>query len=584
MPRVSYSPVANPYVPDPPILLRLRGSQAQMGAQHGRLLLEVGGYEHMLTFYPRMASAMLSLAIPHAVRGPARRLLQLGLTLGAERLDRTRRREFPDYAARTDALLEAGGLRRSFSRSLAVMDVLQNTVGTVGRYGLLAPTGLSVAAIPACTSLAVWGESSSDASMRHARNFDFPGAGIWDRAPAVVLCEPDEGLRYGFVTTRGADVPGVTAFNEAGLSFTAHTRFHRDVNFDGVTVIDFGHELVRRCRTLAEVRERASKLRTASTWGFLVSSAAEQRALIIETTSEAVRFVEPRPGASHLTNANRYLDPELARGEVTSSHSFAIDSDARYVRADTAVARCGGKLDRGALERLLGDTGDPGAPDPDADDRLAGNCIVSAMTVKSVVFEPEAGRLRLSTGAAPTGLGPWIDVPYAWGGPIECVELAVGPGERTDTVGDRALAMRRYVAATRAHLDGAAPQRVRALLEQTVSASPTEPNYRFLAAMFAVQTNDLSRAAIHLERALEREHGSYRRALALLWHARVLAADGRGREAQEVWRILQQVPDADGVAPLRAAGASESRRPLARVRLLMVVPDIFLVDAALPGA
>jgi hypothetical protein len=572
------------YAPDPPILLRLRGSQAQMGAQHGRLLLEAGGYEHTLSFYPRMASAMLSLAIPHPVRGPARRLLQAGLTLGAERLDRTRRREFPEYAARTDALLEAGGLRRSFARALAVMDVLQNTVGTIGRYGLLAPTGLSVAAIPACTSLAVWGDSSSDASMRHARNFDFPGAGIWDRAPAVVLCEPDDGLRHGFVTTRGADVPGVTAFNEAGLSFTAHTRFHRDVNFDGVSVNDFGHELVRRCRTLAEVRERASKLRTASTWGFLVSSAAEQRALIVETTGDAVRFVEPRPGASHLANANRYLDPGLAQGEVTSSHSFAVDSDARYVRADTAVSRSGGKLDLAALERLLGDTGDPGAPDPHADDRLGGNCIVSAMTVKSVVFEPEAGRLRLSTGAAPTGLGPWIDVPYAWDGPVACVSLAVGQGESaSSSADDRALAMRRYVAATRAHLDGASPQRVRALLEQTVAAAPTEPNYRFLAAMFAVQTNDLSRAATHLERALEREHGSYRRALLLLWHARVLAADGRRHPAEHAWRSLQQLSDADGVASLRAAGASESRRPLSRMRLLTVVPDIFLVDAALPG-
>jgi hypothetical protein len=572
------------YAPSPPILLRLRGSQAQMGAQHGRLLLEVGGYEHMLSFYPRMASAMLSLAIPHPVRGPARRILQAGLTLGAERLDRTRRREFPEYAARTDALLDAGGLGRSFARALGVMDVLQNTVGTVGRYGLLAPTGLSVAAIPACTSLAVWGESSSDASLRHARNFDFPGAGIWDRAPTVVLCEPDDGLRYGFVTTRGADVPGVTAFNEAGLSFTAHTRFHRDVSFDGVSVIDFGHELVRCCRTLAEVRARASKLRTASTWGFLVSSAAEQRALIVETTGKAVRFVEPRRGTSHLANANRYLDPELARGEVTSSHSFALDSDARYARADTAVARAGGKLDRVALEQLLGDTGDPGAPDPHADDRMAGNCIVSAMTVKSVVFEPEAGRLRLSTGAAPTGLGPWIDVPYAWDGPVERVELAVGPSEpSTNEVRDRGLAMRRYVAATRAHLDGASPQRVRTLLEQTVAAAPTEPNFRFLAAMFSVQTNDLARAATHLACALEREHGSYRRALLLLWHARVLAADGRRHEAEQAWRSLQQVPDADGVAPLRAAGATESRRPLARVRLLTVVPDIFLVDAALPG-
>lgn len=552
-----------------------------MGEQHGRLLVEAGGYEQALSFYPRMASAMLSLSIPHRVRGPARRVLQAGLSLGAERLDRTRRRRFPDYAARTDALLRAGGLAPKFGRALAVMDVLQNTVGAFGRLGLLAPTGLQVAAIPACTSLAVWGASSSDGSLRHARNFDFPGAGIWDRGPAVVLCEPDEGLRYGFVTTRGADVPGVTAFNEAGLSLTAHTRFHRDFNFDGVSVIDFGHELIRRCRTLAEVRELAGRMRTASTWGFLVSSASEQRALVIETSGEAVRFVEPRPGAAHLAHANRYLDPELAQGEVTSSVSFALDSDARHCQADGAVERHGGKLDRADLERLLADTGDPFAPDPHAEDRLGGNCIVSAMTVKSVVLEPEAGRLRMSVGPAPTGLGPWIDVPYAWDGPIEHLELSA---PRVEPHADRrTLAMRKYVAATRAHLDGASPWKVRALLEEAVAVVPSEPNYRFLAAIFAIVTDDLAKAAEHFERALGREHGAYRRALLLLWHARVLAASGRRGEAREAWRALERIADAEGVAPLRAAGAVESKRPLARLRLRTVVPDIFLIDAALPG-
>jgi tetratricopeptide (TPR) repeat protein len=321
-------------------------------------------------------------------------------------------------------------------------------------------------------------------------------------------------------------------------------------------------------------------MRTASTWGFLVSSAQEQRAMVIETTGAAVRFVEPRVGASHLAQANRYLDPELKQGEVTSTHSFAIDSDARYARADTAVERHGGKLDRAALERLLGDSADPGAPDCHADDRLAGNCIVSAMAVKSVVFEPEANRLRLSIGAAPTGLGPYIDVPYAWDGPVERLELQADVSHNDSA---RAIAMRRYVVATRAHLDGESPRRVLSLLERTIEAAPSEPNYRFLAAMFALQLGDLDASANHLERALEREHGSYRRALLLLWHARVLAAAGRRHDAEHSWRSLQQVPDADGIALLRSAGLAESRRPLSRRRLSTVVPDIFLVDAALPG-
>ncbi|MCA9685269.1 MAG: hypothetical protein KC457_24025, partial [Myxococcales bacterium] len=251
-----------PYTPEAPVLLRLRGTQAEMGAQLGEQLRALGGYEQVMDFYPRMASAVLSLAVPYRLRAPARRNWQRTLMVGAAALDHARRKHFPEYAARTDALLAAAGVPSGFARALAVMDVLQNTIGGVGRLGLLQTTGLQVAAIPSCTSLAVWGEGSRDGALRHARNFDFPGAGVWDRTPKVVLCEPRQGLRYGFVSTRGADTPGVTAFNEAGLSLTAHTRFHRDVNFTGVGVIDFGHELIRTCSTLEQVRERASAMRT----------------------------------------------------------------------------------------------------------------------------------------------------------------------------------------------------------------------------------------------------------------------------------------------------------------------------------
>jgi hypothetical protein len=572
------------YEPEPLVVLRVRGTQAEMGAQLGAQWRALPGADRTMEFYARMASAMLSLAAPHVVRNPARRALGAGLGVGAAVLHRTRRRRFPAYVARTEALLHALGKPRAWARHLAVMDVLQNTVGLAGRLGILHATGLHVAAVPACTSLAVWGAASSDGRLRHARNFDFPGAGVWDRGPAVVLCTPDDGLRYGYATTRGADVPGVTAWNEAGLCLTAHTRFHRDVRWDGVGVIDFGHELVRRCRTLDDVRRVASSMRTASSWGFVVSSAAEQRAILVETTGRGVAFTEPGPGAQHLATTNRYQDPGLRVGEVTTSPGFALDSDARLQRAHAAVRRCPAGMTRADLERMLGDTGDPGAPDGEAPDRLAGNCITSAMTVKSVVLEPEAARLRLSVGAAPTGLGPWATVPWAWDGPVGpvAVDDAVDPAD-TGHAPEHRQAMRLYVAATRAHLGGASPRVVGELLERAVEAAPTEPNLRFLAAIFAVAVGDLVTARAHLRRALAREHGAYRRALVLLWYARVLAADGQRAPAEAAWRELEALPSHHDVAPLRAAGARERARPPSRLRLRSVVPDVFMIDATLPG-
>ncbi len=570
--------------PEPLLVLRVRGSQAQMGAQLGEHLRGLPGADQTMEFYARMASAMLSLAAPHAVRGVARRALQAGIGVGAGMLHRARRRHFPEYLARTEALLRALGKPPALARDMGVMDVLQNTVAVAARLGLLHATGLQVAAIPACTSLAVWGAASSDGQLRHARNFDFPGAGVWDRGPTVVFCAPDEGLRYGYVTTRGADVPGVTAFNEAGLSLTAHTRFHRDVGASGVGIVDFGHELVRRCRTLDDVRRVAGSMRTASTWGLLVSSAAEGRAMVVETTHEGVAFVAPQAGAAHLATTNRYLDPGLAVGEITTSDSFVVDSNARWTRAHEAIRRHPGGMACADLQRLLGDTGDPGAPDPEAEDRLAGNCITSAMTVKSVVFEPEAARLRLSTGAAPTGLGPWVEVPHAWEGAVGVVDSGVEPSSEPPRGAAREPALRAYVAATRAHLEGASPTQVLALLERAVGAAPSEPNLRFLAAIFAVCTGALPWATDHLSRALEREHGPYRRALLLVWFARVLAAAGQRERAEAAWRELQGLDEPEGVAALKAAGIRDRRRPPSRWRLRTAVPDVFMVDATLPGA
>ena len=157
---------------------------------------------------------------------------------------------------------------------MLVMDLFQNVVAMAARSGLTPTAKLSAQALPpACSTLMVWGRASADGALRHARNFDFPGIGLWDRAPCVVFCEPDQGLRYGFLSTRGADAPGITCFNEAGISVTMHTRFHRSVAFSGAGVVDLGHEIVRSASSLEEAIEIACRQPTMSTWGIAISSA-----------------------------------------------------------------------------------------------------------------------------------------------------------------------------------------------------------------------------------------------------------------------------------------------------------------------
>ena len=580
----------NELAPHPLVALRLRGNQAEMGAQQGTLLRSLGGHERALSFYPRMAARLIASNTPHGARRAVETLSLGALHATARLMHAHRRKRFPEYTARTEALLAAAGAPAGTAPSFLVMEVLQNTIGLLGRAGALSSTPLAHAAIPACSSLAVWGARSEDGALRHARNFDFPGAGVWDLAPLVVLCEPDEGLRYGFVTTRGADVPGITAFNEAGLTLTAHTRFHRDVRFDKAPVFDLGHEIVRSARTLGEAIDIARRHGAASTWGLLVSSAEEHDAVVIETTGEAVESCWPEPGHQHLACTNRYLGG-MSAGEVAPNRAFVFDSDARLARLEACAREADGGLSAADLEQLLGDLCSPDARDLSDDvARLAGDCLVSPITVQSVVAEPEQRRIRVSVGRAPTSFGPYVEVPWAWDGPVGVVsteapsQLPIVRDHRgAELSHEKREVIRAYVEVARLHFDGAAPSVVRGLVEGLVRRAPTEPHFRALAAFTAMAADEPEVAAAHLEVALRVEGGTFRRARLLLWQTRVLAALGRELDAERARRELLALPSAIA-RPEQDAARTERRRPVSRARLRRVAPDFFLVDASLPGA
>ncbi len=569
----------------PLAVLRLRGSQSEMGAQHGRIIREMGGWEAAATYYPRMASRLLTMRFPARVRRALTPVLHSLLRRGANRLNRKRREQFPAYYARTLALIEAGELGDDVAHWFGAMDVFQNAVSMVSRYDVLKASGIKISGIPACSSLAVWGPNSDDGAMRHARNFDFPGVGVWDEAPCVVLCDPDEGLRYGFVTSRGVDVPGSTAFNEAGLTLTAHTRFHRDVAFDKACVVDLGHEIIRTSRTLDEAVAVARRVGSASTWGFLVSSAAERDAVLIEMTAEAVG-IERADGRDHLECTNRYRSSALWNGELTTSPAFRVDSHAREQRLRDAVEESSSGLSRSDLEELLGDLRDAGAEDgAESADRLAGNCIMSPITVQSIVSEPEARSIQVSVGRAPTGFGPYVTVPWQWDGEVGGWDVTHPSSPRRAATGAGVplssrdhSAVRAYVAASRRHMDGDTNAEVREEMEAAVSHAPSEPHFRFLAGMLAVVDGEFDVASEHFNAALACEYGEYRRAVLLLWASRVSQVRGDREQAEAATQELIALTG-DDVVHLREAAVAEARRPRRAGALRSMVPDLFLVDA-----
>ena len=551
-------------VPRPLWIARVAGSQREMGHHHGALLAQAGGAEATFDHYRTMPSRLLAGDLPALVRPAATLAVRGAVEALLVRLDAARP---PELRERSRAFLGALGLPRSWSRYLAVMDLFQNAVGVASRLALgpfARPAGalMQAAAQPACSTVVTWGAASVDGAVRHARNFDFPGIGVWDAAPALVMCHPERGQRYAFLSTRGADAPVVTVWNQAGLVFTTHTRFHRAVRWNGSTIVDLIHDLARRAETLDDVVAMIDGRKVASTWGIAVSSAHEQRALSIETHADGHAVVASR--SDHLIVANRYRDPAMQDGELTAAPGWALHTDRRELRLAglVAEARAAGGADVAALVAMLTDRRDP---DDLTVERQLGAVVAQPCQVHSVVVEAARNRVTLGAAAAPVGEGAWLTLDLDWNGTPGAWELgsipsAAGVAVSPGPVRPRAPASDAVAHALALEATTHDPQAIAAALTTAVLAAPADPSLRQALMWTAMQTRQWRTACEHAGAGLARERLPYRRGQLLLWGARAATAAGDDTRARQ-WRDeLAALPGAD-LAPLREDAARDATRP-----------------------
>ena len=203
------------------------------------------------------------------------------------------------------------------------------------------------AAVPACSTAIAWGDATADGELLFARNFDFPGVGVWDAAPAFIVCAPDRGQRYGFFATRGADAPVVTVVNEAGLVIAPHTRWHRGVDAGGgAMIVDVVHDdraPRRDARRRDPDRARAADRRRA---GASRSAARARRSALRarDRRARTSRSCGPRPARRSSCARIAIAAPALqrrpdrrrrARGRCTPSVASA-----GCARSSSAAPRC----------------------------------------------------------------------------------------------------------------------------------------------------------------------------------------------------------------------------------------------------
>lgn len=540
----------------PLFLARLVGTQAEMGAQHGRLVADDA--RRLLAFYRTMPERTLAGDMPAIGRWVARSVAQAWQA----RLARDRPAEL---AARTRAFVEAAGAEDPDEavRTFATMDALQNCIAVTARANLGPFTTRALAsAIPACSTLIAWGDKTHDGELLFGRNFDFPGIGVWDEAPAFVACVPARGQAYGFFTTRGADAPVVTVVNEAGLVLAPHTRFHTGVTWGGAMIVDLVHAIAARAETLADAIAIARERPVSSSWGIAVGSARERSAIVLEIAGPRVEVVRPAPGAQYLACANRYRTAALQPREITASPAWEQQSEHRE-RALRRFAEAGTRLTAQDIARMLGDRDAHGAR------RRLGSILAQPTNVHCAVIAPAHRLAHVGVDRAPVCEGQWAEIAWDWRGASGAWEIGAAENSGFTAklhdafVAPHDLATRELGEATRIYETSHDVVATLAAIERAIAAAPEDPSLRLAGAWLALEGNARDRAVRHVHEGLATERDPYRRGQLLLWGSRAATGAQAARWREELSRL-----DGDGVAALHAA-ARKRHRARPHINLMM---------------
>lgn len=568
----------------PLIIISLKGSEEEMGRQYGQILNETGGYQEVIDFYPTMAETLLMQGFArHLRKGFLTKAIKPVLNIGLNSLFRQRPEQF---TARSNAALEAISGSAEFSKYINIMDLFQNSLGLISNIGLIKNKSLyRPQPIPACSATMAWGQATTNGHMLHARNFDFPGFDVWDDAPSVVFCHPDDGIPYGFVSARGADVPGVSCFNAEGITITFHTRLHKQVGFDGIGAVDLGHTLIKNARTIDEVIKIASGFKIASTWGIDVSSAKEQRAVILETTRRKLTVIEAKPKQDYLLNTNHYYCQELQGSELATSSAYAQHSRGREMRMQQIVDQAlkEGGIDVKILQRMLGDNYDG---EDLSQTRAMGSTLAQAMGVMSMVVDSQDNAVYVSAGRAPTGWGPYAKIDLDFDLPVgynEISENKIDTNYEHDYAhsvnANKFEAFQHYKKAAKYDMQGESTDEVLGLMQEAVKLDESDLAYRFLLGSLNLEKGQIGNALKHFEIGLSSENASFRRGQMLYWAAMSAQALGKKKEARHYATQLKNLAP-HGYLNHEVNNIDKDLLSSSKEKLKNIITSFMLIEAA----
>jgi isopenicillin-N N-acyltransferase-like protein len=254
-------------------------------------------------------------------------------------------------------------------------------------------------ALVGCTSFGTWGERSEDGNMIIGRNFDFYVGDNFAKQKIVAFFNPVAGHKYMTVTW-GGFIGAVSGMNEKGLSVTINADKTNIPSGSATPVSLVATEILQYAQNIKEAIAIAKKRKMFVSEAFLVASAEDNKAVVIEKTPDMLDVYDPNQ--NYIVCANHFQSKGLSQSKENRDQLANSASPYRYQRLMQLLSANGKNTVQKTVDILRNQQGLNGA------DIGMGNekALNQLLAHHSIVFEPQKRLVWVST--SPWQLGEFV--------------------------------------------------------------------------------------------------------------------------------------------------------------------------------
>ncbi len=254
-------------------------------------------------------------------------------------------------------------------------------------------------ALVGCTSFGTWDAASEDSTMIIGRNFDFYVGDDFSRNKIILFENPSHGYQFMSITW-GGFIGVVSGMNEKGLTVTINAAKSSIPSGSATPVSLVAREILQYAANIDEAIAIAHKRTMFVSESFLVGSAADNKAVIIEKTPDTLDVYDP--GSDHILCANHFQSKALAGSEPNLKQISESASAYRYKRLQELLQ----EKEKNSVQntiRILRDRRGLHDANIGMGNEKALNQLIAH---HAVVFEPK--KLRVWVSTAPWQLGEFV--------------------------------------------------------------------------------------------------------------------------------------------------------------------------------